>query len=148
MDRRAAAAAFALLAFAAAPRPASACTVPIPIVLFETGSAALDDADRGILDRMVVALHQSEAGLGLRYSLFGHGDRAGTDDYNLALSRRRAEAVRDYLLDRGISAGAIERIESFGETRLMVDTADGVAHPQNRRVEILWYSTATGRRGC
>ena len=114
MTRRAAAA-FALLAFAAAPTPAAACTTPVPVIFFATGSAEVDEASGRILDRLVVALHRSEAGRGLRYVIMGHGDRAGTEEYNLALSRRRAEAVRDYLLERGISFGAIERIEGFGE---------------------------------
>lgn len=147
MDRRAAAV-FALLAFAAAPTPATACTTPIPIVFFEAGSAALDEAGGRTLDRMVLEPSWREAGAGLRYTIFGHGDRAGSDDYNLALSLRRAEAVRDYLLNRGLSFGAIERIEGLGETRPLLDTADGVAEPQNRRAEVLWHSPAATRRGC
>ena len=89
-----------------------------------------------------------DPGLDLRYVILGHGDRAGSDDYNLALSLRRAEAVRDYLLTRGLSFWAIERVEGLGETRLMLDTADGVAEPQNRRAEVLWRGPAAARRRC
>lgn len=40
------------------------------------------------------------------------------------------------------------RVEGLGETRPLVDTADGVAEPQNRRVKILWYSAAGVPSGC
>jgi OOP family OmpA-OmpF porin len=146
MDRRAAAAAIALLTFAAA--PASACIPPPPIVFFEAGSAELDEADGRILDAAVLEPARRQPELGLRYAILGHGDRAGTDEYNLALSRRRAEAVRDYLVGRGLRFGAIERIEGLGETRPLLDTADGIAEPQNRRAEVLWYSPAPARPGC
>lgn len=99
MDRRAAAA-FALVAFAAA-TPASACLPPPPIVFFAPGSAELDEAAGRILDETVLEPARIQPQLGLRYAIFGHGDRAGTDEYNLDLSQRRAEAVRVYLLGRG-----------------------------------------------
>lgn len=146
MHRRAAA--FAFFAFAAAPAPASACIPPPPIVYFAPGSAELDEAAGRILDETVIGPARSEGGSDLRYAIFGHGDRAGTDEYNLALSLRRAEAVREYLLTRGIRFAAIERVEGLGETRLMVDTANGVAETQNRRAEVRWYGPASVRRGC
>lgn len=66
----------------------------------------------------------------------------------ISLCRGGAEAVRDYLVTRGLSFGAIERIEGLGETRPLLDTADGVAEPQNRRAEVLWHGPAAPRRGC
>ncbi|HEY4544897.1 MAG TPA: OmpA family protein, partial [Pedomonas sp.] len=65
----------------------------------------------------------------------GHADRSGTDQYNEGLSKRRAEAVRNYLQRQGIASGNIS-VEAFGESRPLVNTADGVREPQNRRVEI------------
>ena len=65
----------------------------------------------------------------------GHTDTVGTDQYNDALSLRRAERVRALLIGRGIapdSVGAIGR----GKRELRVPTPDGVAEPRNRRVEI------------
>ncbi len=67
--------------------------------------------------------------------LAGHADRSGSAQYNVGLSQRRADAVRSYLAGRGVADGAI-RTEAFGESRPLVETADGVREPQNRRVEI------------
>ena len=67
--------------------------------------------------------------------LAGHADRSGAADYNVGLSQRRADNVRSYLAGRGVPDGSITT-EAFGESRPLVDTADGVREPQNRRVEI------------
>ncbi|MBX6747532.1 MAG: OmpA family protein, partial [Acetobacteraceae bacterium] len=66
----------------------------------------------------------------------GHADRSGTPQYNMRLSRRRAETVAAELVRHGISRNEIT-IEAFGESRPLVPTADGVREPQNRRVEIV-----------
>jgi len=66
----------------------------------------------------------------------GHTDRSGPDDYNMALSLRRANAVKDALVRNGVPATAISVIGK-GESQPLVQTADGVREPQNRRVEIV-----------
>ena len=65
----------------------------------------------------------------------GHADRAGSEEYNLALSERRARFVLDKLLAAGIDQSAISYY-AFGETDPRVATEDGVAEQANRRVEI------------
>jgi OOP family OmpA-OmpF porin len=65
----------------------------------------------------------------------GHADRAGSEEYNLALSERRARFVLDKLLAAGIDPSAISYY-AFGETDPRVATEDGVAEQANRRVEI------------
>jgi outer membrane protein OmpA-like peptidoglycan-associated protein len=65
----------------------------------------------------------------------GHTDRSQSDQYNVGLSQREAANVRSYLAGRGIPGGVMT-IEAFGESRPLVETADGVREPQNRRVEI------------
>ncbi|HEX8062070.1 MAG TPA: OmpA family protein, partial [Allosphingosinicella sp.] len=65
----------------------------------------------------------------------GHADKSGSDQYNVGLSQRRAANVRSYLAGRGIPDGVMTT-EAFGESRPLVETADGVREPQNRRVEI------------
>ncbi|HWL48054.1 MAG TPA: OmpA family protein, partial [Sphingomonadaceae bacterium] len=67
--------------------------------------------------------------------LAGHADRSGAASYNVGLSQRRADAVRSYLAGKGIPDSAMST-EAFGESRPLVETADGVREPQNRRVEI------------
>jgi outer membrane protein OmpA-like peptidoglycan-associated protein len=67
--------------------------------------------------------------------LAGHADRSGPADYNVGLSQRRANNVRSYLAGHGIPDGVMTT-QAFGESRPLVETADGVREPQNRRVEV------------
>jgi outer membrane protein OmpA-like peptidoglycan-associated protein len=66
----------------------------------------------------------------------GHTDTVGTDKYNMALSLRRANAVKAALIKQGIPASEIE-VVGKGKSDLLVPTADGVREPQNRRVQIV-----------
>jgi OmpA family len=65
----------------------------------------------------------------------GNTDTSGSSGYNMALSMRRADAVRNALIQNGVPAAAIDAT-GRGETNLLVPTADGVREPQNRRVEL------------
>ena len=67
--------------------------------------------------------------------VIGHTDTVGTPAYNDNLSRQRAEVVRQLLVARGIAAERIV-VVGRGERELVVITADNVAEPRNRRVEI------------
>ena len=69
--------------------------------------------------------------------LAGHADRSGPADYNVGLSQRRANNTRAYLSGHGIPDGVITT-QAFGESRPLVETADGVREPQNRRVEVTY----------
>ena len=66
----------------------------------------------------------------------GHTDAVGTDAFNDALARQRADSIRAALIRRGIAAADIAAI-GRGKRELLVPTADGVAEPRNRRVEIV-----------
>ncbi|UYN95274.1 MAG: OmpA family protein [Enhydrobacter sp.] len=66
----------------------------------------------------------------------GHTDKSGPDSYNMALSLRRANAVKDVLVREGVPATDIS-VVGRGEAQPLVQTADGVREPQNRRVEIV-----------
>lgn len=68
-------------------------------------------------------------------TVIGHTDRAGSDEANLVLSVKRAEAVRDILVAGGVSAQIIQ-VVGRGELEPAVVTEDGVTEPLNRRVEI------------
>jgi len=61
----------------------------------------------------------------------GNADERGTREYNLALGARRAEAVRTYLIQRGVPAGRIDTI-SFGKERPIVEGSNEAAWAQNR----------------
>src|ERR1700704_6771860 len=71
-----------------------------------------------------------------RITATGHTDPSGPEAYNMALSLRRANAVKDALVRNGVPAQAIT-VVGMGEKGLLVQTADGVREPQNRRVEIV-----------
>jgi len=71
-----------------------------------------------------------------RLILTGHTDRAGDADYNLSLSKRRAEAVKTAFVALGFQDTEIT-VKAKGETTLLVPTGDGKHEPQNRRVEIV-----------
>lgn len=66
----------------------------------------------------------------------GHADRSGPDAYNMALSMRRAEAVKRQLIANGVAESEIG-LDAKGEADPLVPTEDGVREPQNRRVEII-----------
>src|SRR3990167_1538797 len=71
-----------------------------------------------------------------RITATGHTDTSGPEAYNMALSLRRANTVKDALVREGVPATAISVI-GRGEAGLLVQTGDGVREPQNRRVEIV-----------
>ena len=102
------------------------------IVFFDWDRAEITPQAASILD---IAAEQYRASGNTQVVLAGHADASGPDRYNVVLSERRAQNVRDYLAGRGIPE-AIMRTEAFGESRPLVDTADGVREPQNRRVEV------------
>ncbi|MSO76909.1 MAG: OmpA family protein [Alphaproteobacteria bacterium] len=68
-------------------------------------------------------------------AIIGHSDRSGNPQANLRLSRKRARAVADTLVQLGVPRNKI-RVQSVGEGRGLVATPDGVKEPQNRVVEI------------
>ena len=109
------------------------CPVPGPfIVFFDWDRADITPQAASILDN---AAQQYQTTGNAQVVLAGHADRSGSDQYNVGLSQRRADNVRRYLAGRGIPEGVM-RTEAFGESRPLVETADGVREPQNRRVEI------------
>lgn len=119
--------------------PALANTLASPVVFFESGSAALVPTARIVLDdaleRMI--LPGVRNGSLAAFQVTGHADRAGPDDRNMQLSIRRAEAVRDYLVSRGVPTRLIG-VLGYGEAQPLVETADGVVEPQNRYAMILF----------
>ncbi len=75
-------------------------------------------------------------------NVVGHTDTSGTNRYNDKLAMRRANAVRDALASRGVDPSLI-KVEGRGESQLLVQTADGVREPANRRAEITFNGGAT-----
>lgn len=109
-----------------APRPVSY------VVYFVTGKEELTPESGPELDQVKAELLRRPAP---EIAVIGHTDSVGSAPDNDALSLRRARFVRDVLVAAGIDATGIETA-GRGERELLVPTADGVAEPKNRRVEI------------
>jgi outer membrane protein OmpA-like peptidoglycan-associated protein len=109
-------------------------------VLFKTGSFELLSGARERLAKVsgIVIAHP-----GLHLEVEGHTDAVGSDDYNQKLSENRAQAVRDYLVQQGISDNSIVS-RGLGKTQPVAtnDTAEG--RQQNRRVELVLSGEAIG----
>ena len=123
-------------AFNAPPAAPAAVAAPVAarsfLVFFDWNRADLTARARQIVGEAA----EASRGQPTRIEVAGHADRSGTPQYNLALSRRRAETVAEELVKRGIARQEIT-ITAFGETQPLVATADDVREPQNRRVEII-----------
>jgi outer membrane protein OmpA-like peptidoglycan-associated protein len=81
---------------------------------------------------------------GLKLAVEGHTDSIGTDEYNLTLSEKRADAVRDYLVSQGVSDSGITA-QGFGKENPVAtnDTSEGRA--LNRRVELVVSGEVIGQ---
>ena len=106
---------------------------PIAILAFESGSAQLSLNARTILDGWRETIRNLR--FPARIELTGNTDRVGSRRANLRLSLRRAGAVRDYLVSRGISREAIS-VRGTGEEYVIIETADEVPESQNR---VVWF---------
>ena len=73
----------------------------------------------------------------------GHADERGTREYNLALGARRANAVREFLVERGIAHSRLE-IVSFGKERPMEVCSEEACYRLNRRAVTIVAASATG----
>lgn len=99
---------------------------------FEAGTAQLTPESDALLPRIVDAIRERHS---VEASVVGHADTAGPKEYNYRLSLERAREVGQLLEQLGVDSQVL-RIDSFGEEDLLVPTADEVAEPRNRRVEV------------
>jgi outer membrane protein OmpA-like peptidoglycan-associated protein len=126
---------------APAPAPQAAPPPPAPAPAIQRSFLVFFDFDRSNItteaDRVIrEAAANAKRGSVSRINVTGHADRAGPDAYNMALSMRRADAVKAVLVREGVPANQIA-VVARGEAQPLVPTADGVREPQNRRVEIV-----------
>ena len=105
--------------------------VLLDIVYFEYDSDAIRADAQAKLEKKVPLLNANPA---VKLQIAGHCDNRGTDEYNLALGRRRAEQVKRFLTDRGIDASRVETI-SFGAERPAVQGEGEEVWSRNRRDE-------------
>jgi outer membrane protein OmpA-like peptidoglycan-associated protein len=114
------------------PPPPQACVAGPFMVFFDWDRDEITPQASAILDNAASAYQTCGQA---QVMIAGHADKSGSDQYNVGLSQRRAANARSYLAGRGIPDGVMTT-EAFGESRPLVETADGVREPQNRRVEI------------
>jgi outer membrane protein OmpA-like peptidoglycan-associated protein len=115
--------------------------VNVSDVLFDTGSATLKPGAREKLARVagILATHSD-----LRIEIGGHTDSVGGDDYNQRLSERRAESVREYLMQQRIPPTALDAV-GFGKDRPVASNDTPTGRQQNRRVELVVSGESIGR---
>ncbi|HTH95873.1 MAG TPA: OmpA family protein [Stellaceae bacterium] len=123
---------------APAPAPVAA---PAPAPEAQRAFQVFFDFDKSNITAEAAATIQKaaatvQAGHVATINVTGHTDTVGSVKYNLALSQRRAEAVKRQLVADGISASEIATT-GVGKSGLLVPTPDGVREPQNRRAEIV-----------
>jgi hypothetical protein len=105
------------------------------MVFFDMGSSTLSPQAQGTLQSAAPALKTGPV------AVTGYTDTVGSPQYNVILSQRRADAVAKSLVANGVPAASITTA-GRGEQGLLVPTADNVAEPQNRRVEVVGTAMA------
>ena len=120
-----------------APAPTPAPAPPQKLVLegvnFDFDKATLRQEDIAIIDRDITSL--DEWG-NVNIEVAGHTDSRGSDAYNMNLSQQRAEAVRNYLVSKGIAADRLSA-RGYGESQPVADNATDEGRFKNRRVELV-----------
>jgi outer membrane protein OmpA-like peptidoglycan-associated protein len=103
-------------------------------VLFDLDRARVKSAGRALIAQIVTVWRAHPAWK--RLTIEGHADVRGTDDYNLALSQRRAERVRDVFVRLGVAAEQLDAV-GYGRSRPRDPGTSEAAHQHNRRVEFV-----------
>ncbi len=104
-------------------------------VLFAFDEYAIKDEFMPVLDELVKIMQDNPA---MQMNIYGHTDNYGPAEYNDMLSRKRAEAVRDYLEAAGIEASRLHA-EGFGLSKPVADNTTREGRSRNRRVEFEPY---------
>jgi outer membrane protein OmpA-like peptidoglycan-associated protein len=122
------------------PPPPAPEPTPAPIrqrivlrgVNFDFNSSAINAEAEPVLDQAATILKENPDVL---VQVEGYTDDIGSEEYNMALSIRRAESVYRYLVNRGVDPERL-RVEGFGESRPVADNTTEAGRAQNRRVEL------------
>jgi OOP family OmpA-OmpF porin len=132
---------------AAAPAPAKAEPAPAPRpapqpvaekvsltagALFDVNKADLKPAGKSELDALAAKLQGAQVE---QISITGHTDSSGASEYNRQLSERRADAVKAYLVSKGLDGSRIDT-RGAGDTQPVASNNTAAGRAQNRRVEI------------
>jgi outer membrane protein OmpA-like peptidoglycan-associated protein len=112
--------------------------VPHEDVNFRTDSSQIDDSEKPKLEASFAKVTEAlgkHAEIRVTLYIAGHTDTVGDASYNLRLSRQRAQAIARWFRQRGLKIPIA--FEGFGETALLIKTADEVDEPRNRRADYI-----------
>jgi OOP family OmpA-OmpF porin len=101
-------------------------------IFFENNSDKLKVASLSQLDELTKILYKYE---GASLTIEGHTDSVGSDDFNITLSQKRSESVKQYLIGKGISVDRLTGI-GYGESKPIADNKSAMGRAKNRRVEL------------
>lgn len=101
-------------------------------ITFAFDSASLNPSFRPTLDKLAATMNEYNQNT---ITIAGHTDSVGNPSYNMNLSRDRANAVRNYLVSRGVASNRIN-VVAYGQTRPIADNSTDFGRQQNRRVEL------------
>jgi len=110
-------------------------------IFFETDSSSLKSESMGQLKEIVDFMTKN---LGLIIEIGGHTDRQGSENYNLALSAKRADAVVQYLSNKGVSSTRL-RSKGYGFSVPVADNSTEAGRVLNRRTEFKIIENRTGK---
>lgn len=104
-------------------------------IYFETNSDVIKAESHSSLDKLVKYLEMFP---GIKIAVEGHTDNVGEANYNLELSQRRANSVKNYLVSKGVDASRITS-EGFGQTKPKATNETEEGRALNRRVELRFF---------
>jgi OmpA-OmpF porin, OOP family len=102
-------------------------------IQFETGKDVIRPVSFGILDNVVSIMKENTE---YNLKINGHTDNVGKPEANMTLSQKRAEAVKAYLVKKGVEAGRLSAF-GFGDTKAVGDNKTAEGRAKNRRVEFV-----------
>jgi OOP family OmpA-OmpF porin len=113
------------------PKEVAKFTGVIEGIYFDSGKASIKPKSKPKLDKAVKVLNDFES---IRIEISGHTDSKGNDEFNMSLSEKRAEAVKQYFVDAGVDASRIQT-RGAGENEPIGDNKARAGRAKNRRIE-------------
>jgi outer membrane protein OmpA-like peptidoglycan-associated protein len=112
----------------------SAPLKPIKILLyFKSGTNELTELSKEKLPQILKSIQER---MPCDVNIIGHTDTQGSLAYNAKLSLQRADFVKEWIQENNVKLDNL-KVETYGETDLLIPTGDNVSEPRNRRVELL-----------
>lgn len=103
------------------------------LVLFDFNKYEVKNKVKGSLNTLAKALEENPD---IRIKIDGYTDFIGSEGYNLELSVKRAKAIKNYLVDRGVKSSNVS-IEGYGKQNPIANNATAAGRAKNRRVEFI-----------